>query len=429
MTFARQPEQTQKPGRRLVGALLVAILLVALLLRVGVALYLGNEADPVSGAADQYSYDVLATRVLDGHGFSFPRDWYPFTRANEPTAHWSYLYTLYLAAVYFVGGHQPLYARLVQCVLSLLMCVFAYRIGRTLFGQWAGLGAALLVACYAYLIFFAAALMTQTFYITALMAALDRALALAQQPNRRDWLLLGIALGFGVVLRQTLLLFVPFLLIWLAALTRASWKQVLAPLVMVALFIIPWTVYNYLVFNDFLLLNANGGFWMYSSNHPGQGTSFDPNFVAPLPPDLVGLPEPEIDRQLYRLGLQNILADPERFVQLSINRLKDYFWLAPSDRSSTLSNLGRVFSYTLYLPFMVYGLYLSRRQWRLVLPLYLYVAIDTLLHLTTWAAPRYRLPSDVVMIVFAGLAVATVLAPGHGLHRAIKRAQGALIST
>jgi hypothetical protein len=34
------------------------------------------------------------------------------------------------------------------------------------------------------------------------------------------------------------------------------------------------------------------------------------------------------------------------------------------------------------------------------------VAFDTVLHLISWAAPRYRLPSDAVMMVFAGLAVA-----------------------
>ena len=57
---------------------------------------------------------------------------------------------------------------------------------------------------------------------------------------------------------------------------------------------------------------------------------------------------------------------------------------------------------------MLYGLYLSRNKWRVCLPLYLYVAFDTTLCLISWAAPRYRLPSDAVMMVFAGLAVVTL---------------------
>ncbi len=46
---------------------LIAILLVSVLLRVGVALYLGDRVEPVSGAHDQVSYDALAQRVAAGH--------------------------------------------------------------------------------------------------------------------------------------------------------------------------------------------------------------------------------------------------------------------------------------------------------------------------------------------------------------------------
>ena len=37
--------------------------------------------------------------------------------------------------------------------------------------------------------------------------------------------------------------------------------------------------------------------------------------------------------------------------------------------------------------------------------LYLYVLVDTLLHLGSWAAASYRLPSDAVLMVSAGAAV------------------------
>jgi hypothetical protein len=177
-------------------------------------------------------------------------------------------------------------------------------------------------------------------------------------------------------------------------------------LLVVALTILPWTLYNATVFHDFLLLNSNGGYWLYASNHPNQGTTFDANYVAPLPDDLEGLSEPAIDRALYQRGLGFIVADPGRFVLLSFSRVGAYFWVLPSGESLTISNLARFLSFGLYLPFMLCGLWLSRRHWRVCLPLYLYVAFDTTLHLATWAAPRYRLPSDAVLMVFAGWALA-----------------------
>jgi hypothetical protein len=195
----------------------------------------------------------------------------------------------------------------------------------------------------------------------------------------------------------------------------------------VATLILPWTVRNYLAYHDFLLLNSNSGFWFYSSNHPNQGTDFNPNYLAPIPDGLRGLSEPALDRALLRQAIGSILADPARFVLLSINRMKDYFWLVPSEQSSLISNLSRLLSFTLYLPFMLYGLYLSRKNWRVCLPLYLYAAFDMGLCLISWSAPRYRLPTDSLMIVFAGLAVVTVAQRLHAAERFPRRLQSLLL--
>jgi len=415
---------------------MVGIMVGALLIRAFVAVGLGDIAEPVSGAYDQVSYDALAQRVLQGHGFSFPSPWYPFTMADQPTAHWSFLYTLYVAAVYGLFGHHPLVARLIQAIFSVLICWLIYRIGRRLFGEWVGLAAAALAALYGYLIFFSAALMTQTYYILFLLLALALALDIANGSaagtlDRRAllirWLALGAVLGIGALFRQTLLLFTLLLFAWLWWVGRSSRsnidnsrieelpKRTLSPLLgmlmallVVAAFILPWTIRNYLVYQDFLLLNSNSGFWFYSSNHPNQGTNFNPNYVAPIPENLVGLPEPAIDRALLGQALNFIVHDPMRFILLTLNRTKDYFWIFPSEQSSLVSNLGRVFSFTLYLPFMLYGLVLSRQHWRECSLLYLYPVFDTTLCLVSWAAPRYRLPSDAIMMVFAGLAVVNV---------------------
>ena len=395
-----------------VQPLLIALILVSVLLRLAVAFWLGDRVEPLSGAYDQISYDALAQSVLAGKGFSFSTNWYPFTSANEPTAHWSYLYSLYLAAIYAIAGHHPLVARVIQVMLSSLQIWFIYRIAARVFGAWVGLLAAALTTVYGYFIFFNATLMTQTFYIIAVLVVIDRALALAENSTRRSWVLLGIAIGIGALFRQTLLIFAPLLLasIVLARRAQLRWRDVLISIAVIGMFILPWTIYNYIMFHDFLLLNSNGGYWFYSSNHPAQGTHFNQNFVAPLPTELRDLSEPALDRALYREGLGFIIADPARFIQLSSSRVDDYFWFAPSEQSSLTSNLARVLSFTIYFQLMLYGLWLSKRRWRVCIPLYLYTAFDTTLCLISWAAPRYRLPSDAILMAFAGLGVVSVVA-------------------
>src|SRR5205823_3883251 len=145
--------------------------------------------------------------------------------------------------------------------------------------------------------------------------------------TRKGWLGLGIVLGVGALFRQTLLLFAPVLLWWviwqrngaerggtslntLQVARLPSWLSgPAASLIIMAACVLPITAFNYTTFHDFLLLNSNGGYWFYASNHPSQGTNFDPNAVPPLPPALVDLAEPARDRALYREALRFVLAD------------------------------------------------------------------------------------------------------------------------
>lgn len=402
---------------------LVLIVLFALCVRILLALVLGENIREISGTYDQIAYDQLAQRVVSGHGFSFGIDWYPFVHANQPTAFWSFLYTLYLSGVYAVFGHHPLVARLIQILISSLSFWLIYRLGRRLFDSTVGLVAAGLAACYAYLILFNASLMTQSFYILAVLASLELALALVEKSTWQRWALLGIVVGLGVLLRQSLLLFAPLLFGWIWWASSSSSRGTFSPrktlrgigiaVAIIAMCVLPWTLRNYLVFNDFLLLNSNSGYWFYSSNNPGQGTTFDSTYKAPIPEELKNLQEPAVDRVLLRDGIRFIIADPVRIALLSINRVKDYFWLFPTESSSPISNWSRLFSFGLYLPFMLYGIYLSRERWRMCLPLYLYVAFDAFFCLISWSAPRYRLPSDTIMMILAGLAVTNLAARLH----------------
>src|SRR5512136_749342 len=119
------------------------IMIVAVVLRVGAALYMGDRVYDMPGIFDQISYDKLAQNVVAGHGFSFDEDWWPATRAGEPTAHWSFPMTLYLAAIYKLFGYHPLIARLIQAVAAgILMPLLTFRLAAKVGGR----GVALLAA-------------------------------------------------------------------------------------------------------------------------------------------------------------------------------------------------------------------------------------------------------------------------------------------
>jgi hypothetical protein len=427
---------------------------MAVLLRVGIAFYLGNVVDAPPLLTDQRSYHALGARLVAGYGFSFERQWYPFTLADTPTAHWSFLQSLFVAAVYRFFGVQPLAARLAEAVLGGILLPLALyalarralsetipwlRVGRVEIEQPVPLLAALLGAAYFYFVLYAATLMTETFYIVALLWSLERAIAVAQGlragqgPLAREVVWLGVAMGLATLFRQSILPWLVVMFAWLlwlgyrqGALRRAT-GAVFGSSLILALFILPFTIRNFQVYGDFLLLNSNTGFAMYSAQHPMHGTSFREFEAAPLPPELVrqSLNEAQWDRELLSRGIGFVLADPGRYLLLSLSRVRDYFEFWPTADSTLLHNVGRVGSFGLMLPFMVYGLWVDIRSQvrasgataprRSLLSrmgavlasdsglLYLFIAFYSLLHILTWAFPRYRLPVDAVLIVFAAL--------------------------
>jgi hypothetical protein len=433
---------------------LVAIVLLAIVLRLLSALFQGNSVEPLPGIHDQVSYDALARRVIEGHGFSFATDHWPATRANEPTAHWSYLYTLYISATYLVSGAQPLVARLLQAVVvGLLHTWLVWRIGKHIFGPTTGVVAALLSAGYLYFVYYAGALITEPFYIVGILWTLDAALRLAArepiEPSTRQrasfrwrlWAELGLAAGVTILLRQLFLLFIPFLLLWLwwssELLNRISSSNAgaskrapvvkrshilagatLSMLIMAAM-IAPWSVRNYFAFQQFVPLNTNSGYAFYWGNHPHYGTSFPgilpddgPSYFDLLPRELLELNEAQLDQALLKLAVGFVVDDPVRYLRLSLSRATEYFKFWPAADSSAISNIARVSSFGLALPFILYGLWRSALLFRLpnnseqrmaIVLLYLFAAVYTMIHLMVWTLIRYRLPVDSVLLVFAAL--------------------------
>jgi 4-amino-4-deoxy-L-arabinose transferase-like glycosyltransferase len=415
--------------------ILIFILAVSVLLRVMAALYLGNQVELLPGINDQISYHTLSLRLLDGHGLTFGEFWWPATKAGSPTAHWSYLYLGFLAALYKIFGANPLIPRLLQAVaVGILQPYLVFLLGRRIFNNLVGLVSAALTAIYGYFIYYSAALMTESFYIVAILLSLYLAIMITDwarelKDRPKIWrilkwgIFLGISLGIVILLRQLFLLFVPFLFIWIWL--RAGSKSLgvlgISGLFLIVL-ILPITIFNYSRFNRFVLLNTNAGFAFFWGNHPIYGTKFEPilpeemgSYQELIPEELKGLNEAALDQELLRRGIQFVLDDPVRYIRLSLSRILPYINFWPSSESGMVSNLVRVGSFGIMLPFILFGLYVSfiqRKKPLLKQPLsllYLFMIVYAGIHILTWTLIRYRLPIDAVFVIFASLGLVDLL--------------------
>jgi 4-amino-4-deoxy-L-arabinose transferase-like glycosyltransferase len=315
-----------------------------------------------------------------------------------------------------------------------LQTYVTYRLGEKSFSKGVGIIAAGISAFYIYFIYYSGSLMTEPFYITAILCSLLIAMQIAENPGRSSeikfGIFLGVALGITVLLRQVFLLFIPFLLfwIWIVRIRRRLSLPTLSTILslgLVVVFILPFTFYNQSRFGRFVLLNTNSGFAFFWGNHPIYGTHFYgilPDSLGTyqelVPQELRHLDEASLDQELLKRGLQFVFDDPKRYILLSMSRIPVYFEFWPSRGSGLISNVSRVASFGIILPFVIYGLILSIKRSFLekgnhfinlvTSPaglLMLFALIYSTIHLLTWALVRYRLPVDAVLIPFAALGI------------------------
>lgn len=411
--------------------LLIGITFVSVLFRVGAALFLGNQISEMPGVSDQISYHTLGIRLAGGYGFTFDRPWWPATQAGEPTAHWSYLYSYFVAGIYWLFGPHPLLVRLLQAlIIGIIHPLLIFVVGKLSFNSRVGLIAAAITSVYIYFVYYSATLMTEPFYIAGILAILGTSGWIVKNANqilenRRKYLLfaflLGVATSLTILLRQAFLLFLPFLYTWLLFVLRKNYlvpalKMIGINVLIITLFILPFTIYNYERFNQFVLLNTNAGFAFYWANHPIYGTHFEgiltqSTYLDLLPKELYGLNEAALDRELLNRGLQFVIQDPLRYFFLSLSRIPVYFMFWPSPHSSILSNISRIGSFGVFLPFMIYGLLTTLTKkgeekvtlYSPVFLLLLFILVYSLIHIFTWTLIRYRLPIDAVLVLFAAV--------------------------
>lgn len=386
--------------------LLLLILGVALLLRVGAAFYLGNTVSGLSGANDEITYSMLGHRFATGHGMTFPEPWYPWIKADAPQSYFSYTFSLFIAGIYALFGYYPLVARLMMALLSTGIVYMIYLLGRRLFSEWIALVAAAIAALYAYLIFYGVALVTETPFTLSLLVALYVAMRIRDGEWRgvKAWSLLGIVLAIAVLSRIAIIFFVPVLLCWLywSVRKQTNLALVVIPLVMMGLVMLPLTIRNYQLWGEFALSEAQFGHVFWNGNHPDHHGNFHPFRVFPIPDEVLALDNDVlITNRLLEMALDNIVHDPANFVMLTLTRLRELFVFWPTADSTLQSNLLRLFSFGLIVPFTLYGLFVNLRRFGELAPIYLFGVIHVGIYAVTWTMVRYRVPLDPFFILFA----------------------------
>lgn len=255
---------------------------------------------------DDDEYFKLSLLFADGEFF---RDPYPLRYTRAPGL------PLVLAPIFASFGPRIEIALLFQVLLSVAMVALMYVAARRAFGKNAGLAAAALMAISpTYASTAGSMLLTETLFSFVVLLFLYLLWRWTEEGMTLPRALAaGLVLGFGVLVRPSLMYFSLIAIAWFLFHERARWKSAIprAALLLVGMVVVflPYTYRNYLVYDRVMLVDSLGG-WNIWRDHRTP----DDDFWTTLPTI-----ENPADRDRYAMqrGIQNILADPVRQIGIS----------------------------------------------------------------------------------------------------------------
>lgn len=350
--------------------------------------------------------------------------------AGGPDVFWQPpLYPYFLAVLLSLFGRTMTLIYGVQALVGAASCILIDRIGSRLFGERAGLIAALLAAFYGPLIYFDAQPLIPFLHISLMLVGLLLLIRAAGIPEsspvpRLDWGLGGLAWGLSAIATPNILFAVPPVALWIRRRAGAvAWAPVLLFLAGVAGPVLVVTARNALVAGEFVLISSNGGINFYIGNNPDYertirirpGGEFQ--ILAQEPENLGIVSASGKSRYFAGRALRFLTSYPGQALRLygrksgdliagrEIPRNQDPY--AYRDHSSLLAMLlwrfGVAFPFGIVAPLAFAGALLRGERGgggrSLLFILFAAYAISILLFFPT---ARYRLPLIPIALLFAG---------------------------
>ncbi len=355
------------------------------------------------------------------------------------------LYPYTLGLLYKIFGGSLFAVRTAQVFYGALIPVALYFVGRRVFGKKIAIVCAVVAAAYPFLIYF-----TNELLIVTLIVLLDTVLLLAvlranDVPSWGRWLVAGLIAGASAIARPSVLVFVPFLLVWIwlgaakdfhrrtqpgqqvriARMPTAFGTAVLRFAIFLlgmALLIAPVTARNYILGKDFVPIASQGGVNFFIGNNdesdgasavvPELGESWRNEDAARIAELGRGRPlkPSEISGFWYERGRRFITTQPGPAARLFLKKFVlfwDSFEIANNKDVYHFGKMSWVFRLTSWLHFGVIaplgllGLWLFGRRRREAALLSVFVLSYMAGVVLFFVNARFRLPVIPMLILFA----------------------------
>jgi 4-amino-4-deoxy-L-arabinose transferase-like glycosyltransferase len=428
----------------------LTLFMLSLLLRLGFVLTLSES--PVNPARDQNLYRYLATALVTRGEIMVPAytqeiklylgeiiGAHPWTAESDmamgtvpvdtPTSMWDPLYIVIYAGMLGIGLKGFIGMRMLNMLFGAITVMIGFRTGLLLGGKRTAWIAGLALACYPYYIYYTGLAMPETLNIM-LLAAVMWALIMAAHKLNVGWsIVLGVLIGLLALTRSNIILFIPFLLLFILlnnARKGMQAKKLLSILIIVASFMAvmsPWIIRNYNIHGRLMLIPNRSGINLWMRNSPdamapelaAAGQSIPQNILDDLKekellefPVFAGKDEIERDQILQERMLRFIAANPGYFAYMSWLRLGDFMAVVGPNIRGLIAVIAGWLSYGIALLFAIMSLWFLRRRFRDLWIFYVLILYYIVSHALLHGGIQYRLPIDQFIVLLAAMTASLI---------------------
>jgi hypothetical protein len=331
-------------------------LLLLLVLGISLAYAYGFRIAPL---VDARWYDTIAWNLAQGKGFRLTDD---APLAKDPAiAVVGPGYPYFLAGIYALFGHHLEPVWIIQSFLHALNTLLVFLLARKIFSdspnrEGYSLFAAALYGFNPDLVQIAAMLFTETLYLTVILSAALGMAAWIERPEAKIAMGTAAVLGIAILVRPIAVL--PLACFFVLLGIKKKWLSLTASAAIVAVLIGVWTVRNYTVYNQVVVLTAAGGYDLWVGNNPNSAGE---QLVEPEIDDYKATHDPlETDRHGAEEYWKFIVSDPAGFLKLqAVKTAKFFSALRTSAWWFHLSGVARTLTFLVSAPFYILYLVLG----------------------------------------------------------------------
>lgn len=340
-----------------------------------------------------------------------------FAHSGLPTA-WEMPFTSIFYALFyrFLDSEQMLLIvmRFIQSLLLLLQGYLIYKISLKIFNDRLGAFLASFVTLfYPYFIYYQGLMLSETLFNTFLVATFYFIYRWYENGFRVDinFILSNLFLVLSIYVKGTLSLLAPLLLAGFYFLNKYkiknTFKILLYSVALYGIFLSPWWVRNYTIFDTFVPFTTSSSFNLYLGNNPKNlnggcdwGEDVDKSVVKEI-----NAINSELGRnEAYKKeAISFIKTNPKRFFELAILKLKRFYSIVPNaDKfSKGYYKWISIFSYGVVFVLFLVSIIYYIKQFKKLSAIYILFLYFTLLHMIIIASLRYRLPLEPFMILMS----------------------------